>query len=226
LGNASSGTQTQECVSFIKGGTCSVAFSNFLQGTIIFAEVKVSIEGDLGAGNEYAEIFADGTKLTNLCQTSCTDCAGVWQGTSVFDVTSQASDDSIQFLADATNQVDPYCDWENPNHSIKVKFELYWTEEISEGEHELKKGIVEPTEAPVQYPLNQESIAILSSYVRNVPPIFKYFDSQGNEITEYPARLVDTKLMKVYLVVNIDPNRPPQDFQLESSVQLRNLKEE
>ncbi len=32
--------------------------------------------------------------------------------------------------------------------------------------------------------------------------------------------------MKVYLVVNVDPNRPPQDFELESFVQLRNLKVE
>ena len=48
----------------------------------------------------------------------------------------------------------------------------------------------------------------------------------GNKITDYPARLKDTKMMKVYLVVNIDPNRPPNEFELESSVQLRNLKNE
>ena len=47
-----------------------------------------------------------------------------------------------------------------------------------------------------------------------------------NEITSVPARLVDTKLMKVYLVVNVNPNRPPNEFELESFVQLRNLKAE
>ena len=226
LGSINSGNQTQECVSFVKGGICSVTFSNFLQGTIVSAQLRVSIEGDLGNSNEYAEIFADGTKLANLCQAGCSDCAGTWQGTQTFDVTSQAGDGSIQFLADATNQVDSNCDWQNPNHSIKVRFELSWTEEIIGAGYELKKGVIKPTAPPVQYPLEQETFSLLSSYVRNAPPIFEYFDSQGNKITDSPARLVDTKLMQVFLIVNIDPNRPPSDFELESSVQLRNLKQE
>jgi len=226
LGSINSGSQTQECVSFVRGGTCNVTFSNFLQGTIVSAQLRVSIEGDLGAGNEYAEIFADGIKLANLCQTGCSDCAGTWQGINVFDVTSQTGDDFVQFLADATNQVDPNCNWQDSNHSIKVRFELSWTEEIIGAGYELKKGIIKPTAPPVQYPLEQETFSLLSSYVRNAPPIFEYFDSQGNRITESPARLVDTKLMQIFLIVNIDPNRPPQDFELKSSVQLRNLKEE
>ncbi len=226
LGSINSGSQTQECVSFAKGGICSVTFSNFLQGTIVSAQLRVSIEGDLGNSNEYAEIFVDGIKLTNLCQADCSDCAGIWQGINVFDVTSQAGDGLIQFLADATNQVDPNCDWQNPNHSIKVRFELSWTEEIIGAGYELKKGVIKPTSPPVQYPLEQETFSLLSSYVRNAPPIFEYFDSQGNKIIDSPARLVDTKLMQVFLVVNIDPNRPPSDFELESSAQLRNLKQE
>lgn len=226
LGTVSSGNQAQKCITFTKGGTCSVSFSNFLNGTLISAQVKVSVEGDLGASNEYVEIFADGVKLGNICQTDCTDCAGTWQGTTVFDVTTQASDNSIQFLADATSQVDSKCSWEEPDHIMKANFELNWSEEIIGAEHELRKGVIEPTGPPVQYPLNQEKISFISYYVRNAPPIFEYFDSQGNKITDYPARLVDTKLMKVYLVVNVDPNRPPYDFELESLVQLRNLKQE
>ncbi|GAH01061.1 unnamed protein product, partial [marine sediment metagenome] len=42
----------------------------------------------------------------------------------------------------------------------------------------------------------------------------------------YPARLVDTKLMKVFLIVDVDPNRSPKGFELESYAKLRNLKEE
>lgn len=226
LGTVSSGSQTQKCVTFNSGGSCSVSFANFLKGTLKSAQVKVSLEGDLGAANEYAEIFADGQKLTNLCQGGCSDCAGAWQGILVFDVTLQASDNSIQFLADATSQVGPYCNWEEPNHSMKANFELSWEEEIAEGQHELKKGVINPTAPPIEYLSSQEEVSILSSYVRNTPPIFEYFNATGDKIIEYPARLIDTKLMRVYLVVNVDPNRPPSDFELESSVQLRNLKEE
>jgi type II secretory pathway pseudopilin PulG len=94
---------------------------------------------------------------------------------------------------------------------------------------DFKKGVIEPTGFPPVYitdpqdPDFAEKIFILSKYVRNQPPIFHYFDGNLQELSP-PARLKDTKLMRVYLVVNVDPNRPPQDFVLESDVQLRNLK--
>lgn len=229
FGQIIAGSQTQKNVTFVRGGSTSVSFSNFLQGTLTMAQLRVSAEGDLGAGNEYAEIFADGVKLVNLCQSGCSDCAGAWQGTAIFDVTAQASDNSIQFIADGTNNVDPNCNWEENNHSLKAQFELSWTEEVASIEHELRKGVIEPVigvGGQVNYPLDQETTFVLSSYVRNIPPIFEYIDEDGNKITEEPARLADTKVMEIYLVVNIDPSRPPQDFELESSVQLRNLKTE
>jgi len=224
LAAANSGSQTQECQTFSSGGTCSVIFSNFLQGTLIFSQVKVSVDGDFGASNEYAEIYADGIKLGNICQTGCSDCPDNWQGTTVFDVKNQANDGFVSFLADATSKVNPSCP-----HSMKARFEFSWTENISAFAHEFKKGVIKPVVDPsgkISYPLEQEKITVLTSYVRNEPPIFQYFDQNGQQIQEYPARLKDTKLMKVYLVVNVDPNRPPQDFGLESYVQLRNLKEE
>jgi len=226
LGTANSGNQTQKCVTFIKGGSCNVTFSNFLKGYLTSAQVRVSVEGDLGASNEYTEIFADGVKLGNLCQSGCTDCASTWQGTAVFDVTAQASDNSIQFVADATGQVDPSCNWEEVDHSLKAQFQFSWTEEIAGAEHELRKGVIESTNPPVQYPLTQEKISIISAYVRNTPPIFEYYNKDGDKIEPLPARLVDTKMMEVFLVVNVNPDKPPQDFELESYVQLRNLKEE
>ncbi len=87
----------------------------------------------------------------------------------------------------------------------------------------LKKGVIKPTGWPISYPSENEEISIIASYVRNQPPIFHYYDGNGNELPP-PARLKDTKMMNVYLVINVDPNRPPQDFVLESYVQLRNLK--
>ena len=226
LGTVGFGEQTQECWTSQAGGECSVTFSNFLQGILQSAQVKVSVEGDFGWNQEYAEIYADGEHLERVCQTGCDDCADVWQGITIFDVTSQAADDFIQFTADSNWRVDASCDWVNPNHSMKVKFELSWEEEITENAHQFKKGVVNPTSPPIEYPLDQEQVSVLSSYVRNAPPIFAYFDADGNGITEYPARLVDTKLMKIFLVINVNPNRSPNDFELESYVQLRNLKDE
>lgn len=219
LGTTNSGTLIQECQTSVKGGSCSVNFSNFLKGTLKSGQVKVSVDGDFGQGKEYAEIFADGQKIGEICKTGCSDCPGSWQGTATFDVTSQATDNSISFLADATSYVDPSCP-----HSMKVKFEFSFTEDLSAFAHEFKKGMTKPTGDPPKYLSENEITTILTSYVRNVPPIFKYFDQNGNKIEEYPARLKDTKVMRVYLVVNVNPNRPPQNFELESFIQLRNLK--
>ncbi len=227
LSTVNSGSQIKECTAASRGGSCSVTFSNFLTGTLKSALVKVSVKGDLDASDEYVEISADGTTLvTDFCQIGCSHCAESWEGTTTFDVTSQASDNSIQFIADASWNVHRQCPAASPNHSMKAKFELSWAEEITGTGTELKKGVIEPTGTPVQYPSAQEKISLLTSYVRNSPPIFEYFDANGNKITEIPARLIDTKLMKVYLVINVYPNRPPNEFGLESSVQLRNLKAE
>ena len=226
LGTVSSGQQIQECVSFDDGGSCNVSFSGFLNGTLQTAEVKVSVEGDLGWSQEYVDIYADGTYLGRVCRTGCADCAGIWQGDEVFNVTDQASDGNIQFIAQANDKVNSVCDWQEPNHSIKVKFELSWTENLPSGNSEFKKGVVDPIGDPPRYYLDQEKVWIISSYVRNSPPIFKYYDANGNEITDYPSRLIDTKLIKLFLVVDVDPNRSPSPVELETVVQLRNLKNE
>jgi type II secretory pathway pseudopilin PulG len=228
LGQVINQNLTQECFTSSAGGSCNVSFSGFLTGTLKSAKVSVSVEGDLGSNNEYVDIYLDGQKIGTLCQTGCTDCAGTWQGTQVFDVFNQAQDGILNFTADASFRVncgtgEPKCNW-GGYHTMKAKFELEISQEIQGTE--LKKGVIKPTGSPPTYPQDQEKISVITSYVRNSPPIFEYFDQNGQKITFYPARLTDTKLMKVFLVVNVDPNRPPTEYQLESFVQLRNLKQE
>jgi prepilin-type N-terminal cleavage/methylation domain-containing protein len=216
-----------DCVTYSSGGSCDVNFPNFSSGTIDSAEVEVCVEGDLNSGNEYVEIFADGDYLGTLCRAGCDQCAGLWQGCTTFDVTSQAADGSISFTADASAAVGGrfggFCDWQEENHSMKARFILSWTEAATSQNVSLRKGVIEPTGYPIQYPQEQEEISILSRYIRNQLPIFRYFDGDGQELAA-PARLEETKLIRVYLVINVNPNRPPQDFELESNVQIRNLK--
>jgi len=221
LGTVNSETQIQECQTSLKGGSCSVNFSNFLEGSLTSSQTKVSVDGDLGQSKEYVEIFADGQKLGEICKTGCTDCPGAWQGTATFNVAYFSADNSISFLADASSDVDPTCP-----HSMKLRVEFSFTEDLSGLSHEFKRGVIKPVGEPPTYPSSEEQITTLTAFVRNTPPIFEYFDQNGNKISDYPARLKDTKVMKVYLVVNVNPNRPPNEFGLESFVQLRNLKEE
>jgi len=86
-----------------------------------------------------------------------------------------------------------------------------------------KKGVINPVGIPATYPTSSEVVTTLAKYIRNSPPIFRYFDENGNELPS-PARRKDTTLMQVYLIINVDRNRAPQNFELKSDVQIRNLK--
>lgn len=96
---------------------------------------------------------------------------------------------------------------------------------------QLKKGVIQPTATiPVDYPIDQEQVSVVASYIRNgTDPIFYYYNGdwplaeEGNPLST-PTRLKDTKYMRVFLRINIDPEKIPQDFELSSGAQLRNLK--
>lgn len=132
---------------------------------------------------------------------------------------ARPGDDGSYILQKADNyEFIFYSDIDKDTATERVRYFIQGTD--------FKKGVINPsTSSPITYPLDKEEIFTLSQYVINQPPIFHYYDGDGNEIVELPARLKDTKLMRVYLVINVNPNRPPQDFILESAVQIRNLKE-
>ena len=94
----------------------------------------------------------------------------------------------------------------------------------------LYKGVTEPTGDPLEYDPNNEVINVLASYVNNSStPMFTYFNDQYPFDTENnplpaPTRLIETKLIHLFLRINIEPTRAPNDFDVESDVQIRNLK--
>jgi len=232
LGEIENQTLIQECQSNQKGGSCSVNFSNFTKenGKIVSAILKVTARGDLNSPHEYLTISVNGQQLAEkICDSGCTQCPSNFEGLKTFDVSEFAKSGFITILAQAScpnpnaesRCVDVICD--SNSISFQVKFELSITQEVQTTD--LKKGVIKAIGTPPTYPLDQEKISTITSFVRNTPPIFEYFDQNGNKIEDYPARLSETKVMKVFLVVNVDPNRPPTEFQLESFVQLRNLKE-
>lgn len=225
LATINTGMETKSCSTTVKGGSCNVIFSNFLSGTLKSAQLRVSTEGFYGFSSRYSEFYIDGGKVANICQGDCTQCAGIWQGTQTFDVTSYAADGTLQLAMDSTTSVKNSCPWQVANHSIMANFELSWVEEIPESGNELRKGVIEPSGSPLVYLDSNEQSSIITTYVRNAPPIFTYYDADGNQITSDPSILTDTKMMKFFMVINVDPNRAPGDYELEQYVQLRNLKE-
>ena len=224
-GSQVSGSQSRQCVTYSSGGSCSVSFSNFASGPINSAQMTVSTEGDLGNSNEYSDISADSVNIGRVCENGCTDCAGTWEGSTVFNVATSAQDNMLNMTADGSGNVNSSCNWVEPGHTLKAKFDLTWSETNMATATSLKKGVTRAIGFPVQYPSANEVVTNLSDYVRNTTtPVFRYFDKNGDEVTSNPARPEETTLMRVDLFIDVNPILAPKLFELQSDVQLRNLK--
>lgn len=225
LATINTGSGTNECTTTSRGGSCSVVFSDFLTGELKSAQVIVSTEGYYGNSNRYSNLYVDGAEIDTLCDSGCIQCAGAWQGTETYDVTSYAEDGTIQLMMDSSYNVRNLCSWQTSNHAMTAKFVFSWVEEVPNSGNELRKGVIESAGMPVTYPEANEVSTVITSYVRNAPPIFTYYDGEGNQIVSDPSILTDTKMMRLFMVINVDMNRAPGDYDLEQYVQLRNLKE-
>lgn len=129
--------------------------------------------------------------------------------------------DNGAFLLGATNEqsIIFYSDIDNDNHRERIRYFLDGTD--------FKKGVIEPTENPIQYPSETEIITTIVSDVRNSAAIFTYFDENytGTEDPlEQPINLADVRLVHMYFLVDVDPNQPPEPISIETSVMIRNLK--
>lgn len=140
---------------------------------------------------------------------------------------ARAGDDGSYSLVQAGDfQMIFFSDIDRDDQVEKVRYFLSGTD--------LKKGVIKPSGDPPQYLSGNEALSTLSQSVRNASstpsvPIFTYYngnwpaDTVNNPLPTL-TRLSDTKLMHVDLIINIDPKRPPDNYELQSDTQIRNLK--
>lgn len=80
--------------------------------------------------------------------------------------------------------------------------------------------------SPAQYATSPATTYVVAKHIVNdmfATNLFTYFDENGNEIIDL-ADQDAIRFIEVNLVVNVDPNRAPEEFNLRSSAYLRNLK--
>lgn len=127
---------------------------------------------------------------------------------------ARAGEDGSYLIEEAgTSTFIFYSDVDHDLEVEKVKYYVEGTDFIKE--------LFDPVGFPPEYSSSSQKI-YLSKYVRNVPPIFTYLDEEGNELA-YPARKKKTKIIQVYLEINVNPSRIPTPFCLKSAVRPRNL---
>ena len=81
---------------------------------------------------------------------------------------------------------------------------------------------------PVTYAQGDESVKILASNIVNTTtdPIFSYYSKEypaDPDPVSTPADISEVRLIRIFLKINIDLNRAPDNIQQETFVELRNL---
>lgn len=92
-------------------------------------------------------------------------------------------------------------------------------------------GVRDPSATmPVTYASgDQEIITIASSIVNETAdPVFAYYDKNYpidtvNNPMAYPINVGNIRLVKIHLHINIDPNRAPDNIEIQSFAEIRNL---
>lgn len=92
-------------------------------------------------------------------------------------------------------------------------------------------GATNPTSGmPKTYPSGDQSTITVASYIVNDTdtPIFYYYnkdypaDADHNPL-DTPAAVSDIRLVKIYLQININPGQSPDNIEMQSFVEMRNL---
>ena len=93
--------------------------------------------------------------------------------------------------------------------------------------NDLIKGIIQPTGSPAAYPSGSETTTVIAQYIRN-NNIFSYYDQNftgtENPLT-FPVSAGSVRLVRFFLSIDLDANRPPAAFDLSTNIALRNLKQ-
>jgi len=94
---------------------------------------------------------------------------------------------------------------------------------------EFTKSIISPTGQPLVYDSEDEQIIKVVRDVINYD-IFEYYNSSydGTASTtslSQPVVTSDVRLVKVTLVIDSDPNKPPAPIEITTQVSIRNLKD-
>ncbi len=135
----------------------------------------------------------------------------------------QGDDGSFAVRSAGDNDIVFFCDYDKDN--VTERLHIY------KSGTSIRLGITEPTATlPRTYPASDQTTQIIAENIVNSAstPIFYYYnrnypgDTVNNPVNT-PAAVADVRLMKMYLEINIDPNRAPDNIKLESFVELRNL---
>ncbi len=135
---------------------------------------------------------------------------------------SQANNGAYSIAQAATNTFTFFSDTNSDGLKEQIRYFINGTT--------LRKGSITPSGSPLSYNPNNEVFLTIASNVKNSTstPLFDYHDSNyagTSTPLALPANITDIHLVKINLLLDVDPNRAPTPRLYTSQVSLRNLKD-
>lgn len=131
--------------------------------------------------------------------------------------TMHGDDGSYPVAAIGTSSITFYTDVGNDQNIERVTYLLSGTT--------LLRGVLASSGSPRVY-TGAAATSTVSEYVRNIEedqPLFRYYDEEGVEITAM-NQSGDVRFISISVIVNILPERAPEEFTLRTAATLRNLR--
>jgi prepilin-type N-terminal cleavage/methylation domain-containing protein len=193
--------------------------------TLIEVLIAMAITSLLGLGIVSLEYILGKNQLLIINSYKSVDDANSSVTSFIREIRAARDSDNGAYLLEKVDnkEIIFYSDIDYDKSVEKVRYSLSGTNFI--------KGIIEPFGYPVQYPEDQEKLTTLTTNVRNeLIPIFYYYNSDWPQDTlnnplPQNLRLSDTRIVKIYLVINTQTNDPKANYTLESFSQIRMLKD-
>ncbi len=88
-----------------------------------------------------------------------------------------------------------------------------------------KRGTIKSSGIPPTYDNTNEELRPIAWHVKNADhaiPIFQYFDKDEQQITDF-SKILDLRFVSIRLLIDTDPNRPPEYYDFRSNATLRNI---
>lgn len=136
----------------------------------------------------------------------------------------QGDDGSYPVKSANGNELVIYSDYDKDGVTERLRF-------YKDGQN-VMVGVRNPSGTmPKTYQSGDEEVATIAKSIVNTTnePIFYYFDKNfaGDESSNpplaTPATVSNIRAVKIHLKINIDPNRAPDNVEMQSFVEMRNL---
>ena len=107
------------------------------------------------------------------------------------------------------------------------EYELIFTSDIDDDDvPETVRFYLTDTNTKINQTVDGADATELGRSIRNVAsgtPIFTYLDASGGQITDLGYARTASRSIKIKLIVDADPTKVPNAYELETTVQLRNF---